>query len=105
MDKSRPIITIRPRRAAPILVCKKCLARADEGKKFKRALKSEIKRRNGAGPLKPPRVVMTNCLGICPKHAVVLANGTTLQRGEYVLVSDYNAIPDAARLLMPPHKV
>ena len=94
-------MTIRPRRASPILVCKKCLGRIDDGKKLRKALKSEARQRSSAQGNKPPRVVMTNCLGICPKRAVVVASAATLTRGEYLLLEDTDAAEDAATILMP----
>jgi predicted metal-binding protein len=99
MVKNLSLITIRPRRAPPVLVCKKCLARVEDGKKLKRSLKTEVKRRSIAGTLKSPRIVMTGCFGICPKHAVVLANGATLERGEYLLASDEKSVASAAEIL------
>jgi predicted metal-binding protein len=101
MAKGSPVVVVRPRRAAPVLICKKCLARSDGGKQLKRALRSEIKQRSRAQSLKRPRVITTGCFGICPKHAVVLANGETLQRGEYVLVGESDSVSEAVAILMP----
>lgn len=95
------LVTIRPRRSAPILVCKKCLGRIDDGKKLRKNLKSEAKRRSLAQNVKPPRVVLTSCLGICPKRAVVVAGGETLARGEYLLLGDSDTAEQAAAILMP----
>jgi predicted metal-binding protein len=95
------IVRIRPRRAAPVFICKKCLARSDEGKQLKRSLKSELKRRSDALSRKRPRVVKASCFGICPKHAVVLASGATLQRGEYVLVGERDSVSEAVAILVP----
>ena len=69
------IVTARLRRAPPVLVCKKCLSRVDDGKALRKTLKSELKARSAAQGTKPPRVVLTSCLGICPKRAVVVGNG------------------------------
>jgi hypothetical protein len=44
---------------------------------------------------------MTGCFGICPKHAVVVASGSTLQRNEYLLVSSSESASEAMDLLMP----
>jgi hypothetical protein len=85
MAKHSPIVTIRPRRAKPVLVCRKCLKRSAHGRELKQALKAELKRRSKALALKRPRLVMTSCFDICPKRAVVVASGTTLNRGEYLL--------------------
>jgi predicted metal-binding protein len=98
------IVTIRPRRPEPILVCRKCLKRAADGKQIKRALKSEVKRRSIARATKRPRIVLTDCLGICPKRAIVLASGTTLHRGEYLLLADHGEIGEAAAILMQPDR-
>lgn len=67
---------------------------------MKRALKSELKHRGAAQGVKPPRVVMTGCLGICPKRAVVTASAATLARGEYLLLADEGACAEAAGVLM-----
>jgi predicted metal-binding protein len=96
------VVTIRPRRPQPILVCKKCLSRVADGSDMKRTLKSAIKRRSAAQGTKRPRIVMTSCFGICPKRAVVVASGATLDRGEYLLLADGNAVADAAATLMGP---
>jgi predicted metal-binding protein len=102
MAKSSSIVTIRPRRAKPVLVCKKCLKRVDDGSKLKRALKSELKRRSATQATCRPRLVMTGCFGICPKRAVVVASGATLQHGEYLLLADAESSAKAAALLMTP---
>ncbi len=95
------LVTIHPRRASPILVCKKCLGRIDDGKQLRKNLKSEARQRSSAQGAKPPRVVMTTCLGICPKRAVVVASAATLAQGEYLLLKDSDAAEDAAAILMP----
>jgi predicted metal-binding protein len=69
MSKTPDITTIRPRRAEPIFVCRKCLKRIDDGPALKRALKSELKQRSAARGIKRPRMVMTSCMDICPKRA------------------------------------
>ena len=100
MPKSS-VVTIAPRRPQPIFVCKKCLGRIDDGKALRRGLKSEAKRLGAARGTKPPRVVLTSCLGICPKRAVVVASAATLQRGEYLLLADGDSAVNAAPILMP----
>jgi hypothetical protein len=97
----KPVIAARLRRAPPILVCKKCLGRIDDGKKLRKALKSESKDRSAAQDVKPPRVVMTSCLGICPKRAVVVASAATLRDGKYLLLSETKATAEAISALMP----
>jgi hypothetical protein len=99
MTKIPSVPIIRSRRE-PVLVCKKCLKRFPKAGKIKRALKAMVKRRSAAQPMRRPRVVLTGCFGICPKDAVVLANGTTLHRGEYVLLADSSQVDEVASLLM-----
>ena len=98
---SQSVISARLRRAPPIFVCKKCLGRIDDGKQLRKALKSDSKTRSGTQNVKPPRVVMTSCLGICPKRAVVVASAATLQDGRYLLLSDAEASAQAIETLMP----
>lgn len=102
MPKTSDIMTIRPRRAEPVFVCKKCLKRVDDGPALKRSLKSELKRHSAARGIKRPRVVMTSCMDICPKRAVVAASATTLAHGEYLLLGNEGGVADAAALLMRP---
>ena len=94
------LVSIRPRRSPPIFVCKKCLSRIDDGKKLRKALKSETEHRSASRNAKPPRVVLTSCFGICPKRSVVVASAETLARGEYLLLSDSGAAEKAAAILM-----
>ena len=100
MPKSS-VVTIQPRRPQPILVCKKCLGRIDDGKALRRGLKSEAKRLAQERGEKPARVVLTSCLGICPKRAVVVASAATLQQGQYLLLADGDSAVNAAPILMP----
>lgn len=96
-SSKKPVI-VRPRRAAPVLVCRKCLKRSDEGREVKRALKSELKAARADG-IKPAKLIMTACFGLCPKKAVVVASGASLARQEYALVSDGDEVPRALALL------
>ena len=100
MPKSS-LVTIQPRRPQPIFVCKKCLGRIDDGKELRRGLKSEAKRLAQSRATKPARIVMTSCLGICPKRAVVVASAATLQQGQYLLLADADSAANAAAILMP----
>jgi len=95
MSKKPSLVIARPKRPTPVLVCRKCLKRSDEGRAIKRAMKAELKQRSKERGEKRPRVVMTTCFGICPKRAVVMASGATLQRGEYVLVDDREQVAEA----------
>ena len=98
VQKSASPMLVRPRRAAPVLVCRKCLKRSDEGREVRRALKSGLKAKKRDGT-KPARLVLTGCFGLCPKKAIVLASGTSLARQEYVLVADGDQVPRALALL------
>jgi predicted metal-binding protein len=102
MSKTSDITTIRPRRPEPIFVCRKCLKRIDDGPALKRALKSELKQRSAARGIKRPRVIVTSCMDICPKRAVVAASAATLARGEYLLLGNDGGTAEAAALLMQP---
>lgn len=96
--KSTGPMVVRPRRAAPVLVCRKCLKRSDEGRDVRRALKSELKATRPDGA-KAAKLVMTECLGLCPKKSIVVASGASLTRQEYVLVADRDQVPRALALL------
>ena len=97
-DRSASPKLVRPRRAAPVLICRKCLKRSDDGRDIRRALKSGLKAARQDGD-KPAKLVMTGCFGLCPKQAVVLASGASLQRQEYVLVEERDQVPRALALL------
>ncbi|MBW7968392.1 hypothetical protein [Bradyrhizobium sp. BR 10289] len=97
-DKSANPMIARSRRAAPVLVCRKCLKRSDEGADVRRALKSELKASRPEGG-KPAKLVMTGCFGLCPKKSVVVASGASLMRQEYVLVAGRDQVPRALALL------
>jgi predicted metal-binding protein len=100
MPKPSAIIVARPRRAPPVLICRKCLSRVPDGKQLRKALKSELKARSAARGEKGPRLIVTGCLGICPKRAVVTASAKTLERGEYLLLPDAEDAVEAASRLM-----
>jgi len=96
--KSENPAIVRPRRPAPVLVCRKCLKRSDAGADVRRALKTGLKadRRDGR---KAAKLVMTGCFGLCPKKSIVVASGASLTRQEYVLVTNRNQVPRALALL------
>src|SRR3954470_18440202 len=99
MVNTSPVVTARLRRA-PVLVCRKCLGRVADGKALRKALKSELKLRSTGDGGKPPRVVLTGCLGICPKRAVAVASAATIARGQVLLLADADAAAAAAATLM-----
>ena len=103
MSKAASNVTVHSRRE-PVLICRKCLKRVPDGRKIKRELKSAIKGVQDAQPGRRPRLVMTNCFGICPKRAVVAASGTTLHRGEFILLADADQAADAVSSLLPPDR-
>jgi hypothetical protein len=88
--------TVRPHRPSPVLICRKCLKRAGNGRAIKRTLKAELKALSRTRGEKRPRVVMTGCFGICPKHAVTTTSGATLARGEFLLLADEEQAAAAA---------
>ena len=97
---TKPIVA-RSRRAGPILVCKKCLGRCAAGAKIRREVKRDLRRR-WEDKKKVPRLVTASCFGICPKRAVVLASGRSLQNSEYVLVSQRRDVEGSLDALLPP---
>jgi hypothetical protein len=74
------------------------------GGKLKSALKKQVKRRSAEQAVKRPKVLLTGCLGICPKHAVTVASAATLQRGEYLLLKAEGQAAEAVEQLMPEPK-
>jgi hypothetical protein len=103
MVKTASAVTVSSRRQ-PVLVCKKCLKRVPDGRNIKRALKSAAKGLEVAQPGRRVRLVPTGCFDICPKRAVVVASGATLNRGEFVLLTEADQAVDVAALLMPPNR-
>jgi hypothetical protein len=98
LPKSKTPMIVRARRAPPVLVCRKCLKRSDEGRDVGRALKSELKANKRDG-IKPAKLIVTGCFGLCPKKAIVIASGASLARQEYVLVTGRGEVPRALALL------
>ncbi len=95
----QPIIA-RLRRAGPVLICRKCLKRLPESDRIRGRLKHALKRQSTGQ--KASRLVSVNCFGICPKKAVVLASGRSLQDNEYVLISRPRQAEAALEKLLPP---
>jgi predicted metal-binding protein len=71
--KSKPIESVMPAWQSVVLVCKECRKRSNGPKGLKsKPMASEIKR--AARDIEPrPRIVLTNCLGLCPKGAATIA--------------------------------
>jgi hypothetical protein len=101
MPAKSSLTLARPQRPPPVLICGKCLSRIKRGKTFRQALKAKLKQHAAARGGKRARLVVTGCLGICPKRAVVAASAATLARGEYVLIDDRTAVAEAAAVLAP----
>jgi hypothetical protein len=88
MSNKPSLRTLELQRPGPVLVCRKCLKRMPDGGKLRRRLKGSLKH-HGVGQKKGrARLVLTNCFGICPKHAVVTASTATLARREFLLIRD-----------------
>jgi hypothetical protein len=87
MSKKFSLRALALRRPGPVLMCRKCLGRMENGGKLKRRLKASLK--HGAGEKKKrARLVFTTCFGICPKNAVVTGSAATFARGEFILIQD-----------------
>jgi hypothetical protein len=86
-------LVLKTRRADAVFVCAKCLKRGDGGARLKRRLKKQLARAEVARNSKRPKLVLTGCLGICPKGAVVTASASALGHSEVVLL--YNSKPDS----------
>lgn len=97
-SSTTPMIA-RSRRSAPVLVCRKCLQRSDQGREVRRALKSELKAAAKRQGTKPAKLVTTSCFGLCPKTSIVVASGASLRRREYVLIGDREQVPRALEML------
>jgi len=93
----QPVIA-RSRRPSPVLICKKCLKRWAGGDKIRGRLK-HVKQRGAER--KTSRLVSVNCFGICPRRAVVLASGRSLEGDEYMLVSRPRQVEGALERLLP----
>lgn len=101
MSQRKPLVKVRTKRPLPILVCGKCLKRADGSLKLSKALANELKRVCDERGVRRPKLVTTRCLGICPKRAIVVASASTFDTGEYLLLGDRAGAADAVRCLMP----
>ena len=88
MSKKPSLRALALRRPGPVLVCRKCLKRMENGGKLKRRLKASLKQRGAGDNKKPARLVFTSCFGICPKNAVVTGSAATFARGEFILIQD-----------------
>ena len=98
-NKPADFAVARSRRRSPVLVCRKCVKRCAAGREIKRDLKRELKQATRNDPARS-RIVATSCLGICPKRAVTVASATSLQNGEYLLISNREGVAGALEALL-----
>ena len=106
MSDKPPLRALELQRPGPILVCRKCLKRMDDGGKLKSRLKSGLKQHSAGSKKGRVRLVLASCFGICPKNAVVTASAATLARGEFLLIrgSSDDAIEQATAALIGASK-
>jgi predicted metal-binding protein len=102
MTDKRPLRTVELRRPGPVLVCRKCLKRKTGGGKLKQRLKAGLQEHSEGQRKRRSRLVLTNCLGICPKEAAVAFSPAAFARGEVVLIGDSSkaAIEQALKKLL-----
>jgi predicted metal-binding protein len=92
------MIVAKIKRPSPIFVCAKCVRKADAGQAIRKAIKTEVKRLwRGT---KPPRIVETKCLGICPKRAVAVASAATLREGKLLILQSSQDASEAIAMLV-----
>ncbi len=83
--------TAKARFSEIVLVCSKCAKRQGLPKRAMRGmLKGALRRRRPGMKLK---VIETGCLGPCPKRALAVATGGSVDRGR-ILLLDPAATPD-----------
>lgn len=100
MTKTGSLFVARPKRPPSMLICAKCVRKADEGRLIKKGLKAELAQRAAAAGRRPGRLIETKCMGLCPKQAVTLASGATLSRGELLVVKRAGDVPAALERLL-----
>jgi hypothetical protein len=103
MSNKPPLRALKLRQPGPVLVCRKCLKRMDDGGKLRKRLKAGLKQRSAGEKKKRARLVLTSCFGICPKGAVVTASAATFAHGEFLLIRDSSeeSIEQATAQLAP----
>ena len=90
----------RPKRLPSVLICAKCLKKADDGRRVRKALKAGLAERAKAAGRRPGKLVETKCMGLCPKQAATLASGASLTRGELLVARRAADVPAALDLLL-----
>ena len=102
MSDKLPLRALPMKGPGPVLVCRKCLKRMDDGGKLKSRLKASLKQRSAGRKEGRARLVLASCFGICPKNAVVTASVATFARGEFLLIrgSSDDAIEQASAALI-----
>jgi hypothetical protein len=100
MIKFAAPIVARPKRPPCMLVCAKCVKKADEGRAIRKALKAQLDQTAKASGRRSGKLIATKCMGLCPKQAVTLASGVTLSRGELLIVRGAADVQAAVALLL-----
>lgn len=98
--KSDTAKALQPSWNALLLVCKDCGKRSSGPGKALKVKEVVHELRSASRDARPrPRVLLTNCMGLCPKKAVAVASadGTTPPRA--VAVGSVSALHDALPLL------
>ncbi len=72
MNKAAPLPE-SPSWGAVLLVCRVCNKRSNGPKDLKAKQLSSIARRSGKGEKPRTRVLLTSCMGLCPKSATAVA--------------------------------
>ena len=101
MPITTKLYVARPKRPPCLLVCAKCVRKADDGKAIRKALKTELGERATRNGRRSGKLIETKCLGVCPKQALTLASGASLARGELLVVKKVADVPAALEALLP----
>ncbi|GJD95975.1 (2Fe-2S) ferredoxin domain-containing protein [Methylobacterium iners] len=82
-----------------VLVCSKCAKRQGLPKRALRGmLKGGLRRRRPGLKLK---VIETGCLGPCPKRALAVATGGSVERGRILLLDPASTPEEAVEAILP----
>lgn len=100
MTKTTTPLVARPKRPPCVLICAKCVKKAENGRAIRKAVKAELSQRAMAAGRRPGKLIETRCMGLCPKRALTLASGATLARGELLVVKGTADVPAALEALL-----
>ena len=101
---ARAPTAVQPRWSGAVFVCGKCAKRHDDGKALRRALKRALRDKAGAHHRRKLRIFKTECVGLCPKQAIVVASAATLVDGEVLLIRDERDVTAVSERLLPPRE-